>query len=184
MPGNKKTEKFDPFNDRLARDIRNGLARALLGSLTDCNLKDTAREAQKFLAMDLTPGQYDYINDRLTRYWEALTLIKEHGLAHRLDKALALWDLGLFFEVHDILEELWQEAAGPRRTALKGLIQAAAVYIHRAQGNGPAAAKMAAKAAAALAAHRAQLPESFPMGRLLAALDNLETKPPKLLGGH
>lgn len=184
MAGDQRQKRFDPFNDRRARDIRNGLSRALLGSLTDLNLKDTAREARKFLDMELGPGHYDYINERLTRYWEAFTLIKELEIADQLGKALALWDMGLFFEVHEILEEIRQEAAGPRREALQGLIRAAGVYIHLEQGNRPAAAKMAAKAAAALSVNRSFLPDSFPLDRLLAALKDLEQEPPKLLGGH
>jgi predicted metal-dependent hydrolase len=60
-----------------------------------------------------------------------------------LDDAAALFDAGLFFEVHEVLEPLWQDAGtgradaapGAAREPLQGLIQIAVGYQHGANGN-------------------------------------------------
>lgn len=50
-------------------------------------------------------------------------------------RATALWNEGLFFEVHEVLEAVWQRETGDRRQALQGLIQIAVAYHHLAHGN-------------------------------------------------
>jgi uncharacterized protein len=57
------------------------------------------------------------------------------GLGRTLDHAAALFDAGLFFEVHELLEPTWTAAAGAEREALQGLIQVAVGYHHLANGN-------------------------------------------------
>jgi hypothetical protein len=50
-------------------------------------------------------------------------------------RAAALWDARLFFEVHEVLEAVWQRATGDTRQALQGLIQIAVAFYHLAAGN-------------------------------------------------
>jgi predicted metal-dependent hydrolase len=50
-------------------------------------------------------------------------------------RAAALWDARLFFEVHEVLEAVWQRASGETRQALQGLIQIAVAFYHLAAGN-------------------------------------------------
>ena len=57
------------------------------------------------------------------------------GLAPLLDRAAALANQGLFFEVHELLEPGWFRAAEPERTALQGLIQVAVGFHHLENGN-------------------------------------------------
>jgi DUF309 family protein family protein len=52
-----------------------------------------------------------------------------------LDRAAALANHGLFFEVHELLEPVWFRAADPTRTALQGLIQIAVGFHHLENGN-------------------------------------------------
>jgi predicted metal-dependent hydrolase len=56
-------------------------------------------------------------------------------LGQALDDAAALFDAGLGFEVHELLEPHWLAAAGGAREALQGLIQVAVGWQHRANGN-------------------------------------------------
>lgn len=56
-------------------------------------------------------------------------------LAQALDDAAALFDAGLHFEVHELLESHWATAEGNEREALQGLIQAAVAFQHLANGN-------------------------------------------------
>ena len=50
-------------------------------------------------------------------------------------QAAALWEQELFFEVHEVLEAVWQREGGDRRQALQGLIQVAVAFHHLAHGN-------------------------------------------------
>ena len=49
--------------------------------------------------------------------------------------ASALFDAGLFFEVHELLEGWWRSAAEDLKTFLQGLIQVAVGLHHQANGN-------------------------------------------------
>ena len=57
------------------------------------------------------------------------------GMAPLLDRAAALANHGLFFEVHELLEPVWFRATEPVRTALQGLIQIAVAFHHLENGN-------------------------------------------------
>jgi predicted metal-dependent hydrolase len=52
-----------------------------------------------------------------------------------LEKGLAQFDAGHFFECHDTLEEVWQGLRGPARDFFQGLIQAAVGFYHLGNGN-------------------------------------------------
>ena len=52
-----------------------------------------------------------------------------------LERAAVLFDAGLGFEAHEVLEPVWAAATGPEREALQGLIQVAVAFQHRANGN-------------------------------------------------
>ena len=53
----------------------------------------------------------------------------------RLQAAGLLFDAGLHFEVHEVLEPHWAAAQGDARETLQGLIQIAVGYQHLANGN-------------------------------------------------
>jgi hypothetical protein len=57
------------------------------------------------------------------------------SLAETLDAAGALFDAGLYFEVHELLEPCWFRALGREREALQGLIQIAVGFQHLVNGN-------------------------------------------------
>ena len=59
----------------------------------------------------------------------------EASFTEVLDAAGRLFDAGLAFEVHELLEPYWARAAGERREVLQGLIQIAVGYQHLANGN-------------------------------------------------
>jgi hypothetical protein len=56
-------------------------------------------------------------------------------LAMALAEAATLFDAGLFFEAHEVLEPLWMRAEGADREALQGLIQVAVGFQHLANRN-------------------------------------------------
>jgi len=56
-----------------------------------------------------------------------------------LAAAAVLFDAGLYFEVHELLEPTWMRAGGGEREVLQGLIQIAVGFQHLANGNRPGA---------------------------------------------
>jgi len=73
-------------------------------------------------------------------------------------RAAALWDARLFFEVHEVLEAVWQRASGDTRQALQGLIQIAVAFYHLAGGNLRGARQLMTDGRSRLAATAAALP--------------------------
>jgi hypothetical protein len=67
-----------------------------------------------------------------------------------LAAAARLFDAGLFFEVHEVLEPHWASARPPERDALQGLIQVAVGWQHLANGNVAGARALLAEGAARL----------------------------------
>jgi hypothetical protein len=68
--------------------------------------------------------------------------------AEALAVAARLFDAGLHFEVHEVLEPWWARASGEEREALQGLVQIAVGYQHLANGNLAGARALLAEGAA------------------------------------
>ena len=77
--------------------------------------------------------------ERSRRAWQAVRHRPLDSVASSLPMALSaaarLFDSGLYFEVHELLEPHWVRAAGSEREALQGLIQVAVGFEHLANGN-------------------------------------------------
>lgn len=52
-----------------------------------------------------------------------------------IEKYIALFNRGAFFEAHEVLEEIWKRTEGADRNVLQGLIQIAAAMVHFQRGN-------------------------------------------------
>lgn len=172
--------RFEPFQDRLSRDIRNELSAALPLALAQHDLAPVRSVAARYLQQGLAAPYVAYIEARLAGYAEALAIIGRTKVEDALNQALVLWDLGLFFEVHEILEQAWHGAQGADKEILQALIRAAGFYIKGEYGYFEAGAKMAARAVAALEKNRQGCP-GFDLDRLLESLRKLDPVPPKLL---
>lgn len=173
------TLNFDPFNDRLARDLRNELSEALVGDLDLLRLERSPQVAVAFRKRPLQEVHRHYLEQRLTAYERVLEIISERGLVEPFHRALVLWDEGMFFEVHEILEPPWYQApAGPDKSALQGMIRAAGVYIFLEAGRRDSAASMAAKAISGLDHwQQSSLPPFPDLHRLKAGLTALKPAP-------
>ncbi|MBI5557430.1 MAG: DUF309 domain-containing protein [Deltaproteobacteria bacterium] len=176
----KNGRRFDPDNDRLARDIRNTLARALMTTLERMEIDPVIDLATNYLDRPLASAYHAYVRERVDRYRLAVSLMAENNVADPFAQALILWNYGLFFEVHERLEGIWKKAAGRRRQALQALIRAAGTYVLLANGRYPAAASMAAKAKTGLENYADTLVELTDIRELSKSLQNLDLPPPKL----
>jgi len=170
---------FDPFRDRLARDIRNSMSKSFLHSLAERDISHFQECVAKYLQQHLETAYEAYLTKRLEKYEKAFSAIAGFESREVLQQAAILWDLELFYEMHELLEPLWKEAEGGRRRALQGLIRAAGMKIHAENNNFKAASSMGAKALADLLTYGNEL-ESF--DRLEAVLAELEQASPSAEG--
>ena len=152
-------ERFDPFSIRLARDIRNTLSKDFLLSLQHHDPVVFQKNADDLLRQKLAPQYQNYIKDRLDRYDKALRIITKKNISEVVEQSEVLWNLQLYFEMHEILEDIWIKSDGARRKALQGLIRAAGMKIHADQGRLKAAKSMAEKSLTDLIEYRSALPE-------------------------
>lgn len=174
------TATFEPFQDRLSRDIRNALSAAFVESVAALDLQPVHRAAAQYLDQAIGERYREYIGERLLRYEKAMTELRR-GPAAVLRQAAVLWDLHLFFEAHELLEQAWLVAMGEEKLVLQAMIRAAGVYIKLEYGYREAAAKMAARALPVLAAHRETFSPFFDPKPLFLALTKPSLPPPKLL---
>ncbi|MGD8344105.1 MAG: DUF309 domain-containing protein [Desulfobacterales bacterium] len=174
------SEKFDPFTDRTARDIRNTLSEAFVAALGTKNPDVYLNTARQWLKQNLSSLHAAYIDDRLLRYEQVFNVSAADDITDPLQQALIIWNHGLFFEFHDHLEAIWKSASGDKRQALKGLIKAAGVYIHLEQDHQQAAQSLASKAYALLKQYRHCLAFMANSERLLNKLKTIDPDPPQL----
>jgi hypothetical protein len=123
--------------------LRNRLAETILSALGD----PTARRELQHVAMrddidwvrDAQPEHAALVRARARRASEALATCPPFAPDPSLEQALVgaavLFDAGLHFEVHELLEPHWVRAQGAERQALQGLIQIAVGFQHLANGN-------------------------------------------------
>lgn len=133
------TKTFDPFNDRTSRDIRNALSAALVSQLASKGLLMVKDSARQWLSKTNDGAYHAYIRRCLVIYDNVIRTVQSNRITDPGLQAVVLWNAQLFFEVHELLETVWHGTEGNERRALKGLIQAAGVFVHR-QCNPPKAA--------------------------------------------
>ncbi len=173
------TSEFNPFTDRLSRDIRNQLSVSLPEAINSGSLAPVQNVADHFLANPLPLAHQNYLKNRLQKYAEAMKQISEDKDDHMI-VAVILWDLKLFFEVHEILEPEWIKAQGDKKLLLQALIRAAGVYINLELGYRERAAKIGRKAIPVLIRFQQDLQNHLDAEKLISALQDLNPDPPQI----
>jgi hypothetical protein len=148
---------FNPFTSRRARDIRNSLSKMFISALSQMDATPVRAYADQLLTEESAQENREFIHDRIQRYGKAIAHIRRLGLKDTIDQMVCLWNQGLFFEVHELLEEFWKISSGAKRRALQGMIKAASVYVHLEYGHQSAADKLAASSVDLLSQHRDQI---------------------------
>lgn len=182
---------FNPFEDRLSRDIRNNLSEGLAEAVETGSTEKLVQTVAYYRQQHLADYYHAYLEDRYARYTQALEKIQGndisdiiHGPIHDpIQQGVILWNLGLFFEVHEVLEHAWYSAEGDMKVTLQALIRAAGVYIKQEYGFNDAAERIAAKAIPVLRENGNILDNYFETEKLISALKNPTDAPP-LLAQH
>jgi Domain of unknown function (DUF309) len=120
--------------------LRNRVAEAILAAFHDAAARRALEElaaASRVPPSWLAPGEQHYaatLQERARRGVQALAARPSRAGTTELDAALdvaaALFDAGLYFETHEVLEAHWRTATGDIRDILQGLIQIAVGYQH------------------------------------------------------
>jgi hypothetical protein len=171
---------FAPFENRLCRDIRNDLAKSFLTAIQERSMKPVDRTLLALRQKELAPFHVAYIDNRLTRYQTILTHV-ESIPTDIFTTAVLIWDQALFFECHEWLEPFWIQATGRQKKLIQALIRSAGTYALLEAGRNSGAKKTAEKALAFLRANTAIIPGLFTSARLIAALESLDSPPPKFM---
>lgn len=172
---------FDPFRDRVSRDIRNTLSEAFVAAWSG-NGEDYTEVAAALRKRYQHPVYRTYIDQRMADYRAALEDRRELAAPGLLDEMVVLWNRQLFFEVHELLEGHWHVARGARREVLQALIQTAAVFVHRQAGREAAAEQLGRRVSLRLEALRPHLGTIANLDELSRALATPASRPPSLRG--
>ncbi|SDO40833.1 DUF309 domain-containing protein [Desulforhopalus singaporensis] len=170
---------FNPFEDRLSRDIRNDLSEGLVKAVETGDTEIVKKTVAFYQEQSLADCYTGYINTRHGLYLQALEKISGRE-SDPIAAAVILWNLQLFFEVHEILEHAWYDAQGQLKETLQALIRAAGVYIKREYGFNDSAQRIAAKAIPVLQANTVILEKYFDPVPLINILGKQSASPPVL----
>ncbi len=171
---------FDPFKDRTSRDIRNSLSTAFVNELTGISGLGIETVANDWLEKVDGPAYHNYIRSRMAAYRRVIRQSSAIGCADPRGFSPLLWNAGLFFELHELLEIVWKETRGMERTAIKGFIQAAGVCVHSLRGNWRAARGLALRARKNISGGRQFLDFVPGLDLVIRYLEDPRKPPPKL----
>jgi len=80
-----------------------------------------------------------YLRRHSSRLLDALERLQKlpasRSVLVELNRGVALFNAGLFFECHEHLEGLWRATTGPEKNLYHGLVQVAAAFYHYEKGN-------------------------------------------------
>ena len=80
----------------------------------------------------------EYLRRQTSRLLDALRLVRTlgpQGDEAELRRGVALFNAGLYFECHELLEGVWRATPGPERAFYHGIVQAAAAFYHYEKHN-------------------------------------------------
>lgn len=124
-----------------AGDLERGLAR-----LCPTYLERHQAGAEEAVSLRSSIGPYAVlVHARASAYAEALLrasalpALPEEPVLRGITTAALLFNAGLYFEVHEVLEVIWRAAAGDVKTFSQGLLQIA-VGLHHAHAGNPRSA--------------------------------------------
>jgi hypothetical protein len=100
----------------------------------------------------------------------SLRVCQAPGLSGVIARGAVLFNAGLFYEVHEMLEGAWRTAAGDEKTFLQGMVQIAVALYHHGQGNHRGARSLLRAGYDKVDAARAAAPPVIDLDGLLAAL--------------
>jgi hypothetical protein len=97
-----------------------------------------------------------YLRQQTSRLLDALQFVKTFasaGMVTDLHRGVALFNAGLFFECHELLESVWKATTGPDKAFYHGIVQVAAAFYHYEKHNRHGAVTLMTKGLGKLAGY-------------------------------
>jgi hypothetical protein len=88
-----------------------------------------------------------------------------------LERGVALFDAGAYFEAHEAWEEGWRDARGAERALLQGLVQAAAAFHRLSRGSRQGAVTLLGRSVSNLHAGAGAFAAALDVPAVLEALE-------------
>ncbi len=174
--------KFDPFENRLSRDIRNTLGHCFVKAIQAKDQSLFHTESRQYQSGENQAHIKEYINNRTTLLKKMFDQITACNLKPHDDYFLiarSLWNVELFFEFHEWLEIKWTAAQGKNKKAFQAMILAAIVYEHLTYGRKISAEKVALKAIGLFNQYKNLIPKPFDADLFITKLTVLDPVTPK-----
>ncbi len=173
--------RFDPFENRLCRDIRNNLGHAFVLAIQTKDRKAFKVPADQYQEKTRHAPVHEYIRHREACLRIILEKIGTVSISPEdtISISILLWNLGLFFEFHEWMEIKWKTASGRSKKALQGLILLAVTYEQLLYERKQPAKKAAVKSLVLLDEYRDALPNAFDADLLIQKLSGPDQVPPK-----
>ncbi|GAB6146929.1 DUF309 domain-containing protein [Desulfocicer niacini] len=173
--------KFDPFENRLCRDVRNHLGHCLIQGITNKEITPFDNGARAYLSNETQDHIKAYISHRRQGLKKVLARMEmlRAGSRDYWCIAMILWNLELFFEFHEWLEQKWLTASGDHKKAIQALILSAVVYEQLTYGRTGPAKKTALKAVSLLNQYAHLIANQLDTNLLIPPLRILDPVAPK-----
>ena len=172
---------FDPFENRLCRDIRNSLGHAFVLAIQTKDMDSFKKVADQYQPDTRPEPVRDYIRHREACLKIIYEKINTFPISPKDEVSISilLWNLELFFEFHEWVEIKWNSAFGRNKKAFQVLILCAVTYEQLLYKRRRPAEKAAVKALLLLNEYRDALPEGFGADLLIQKLTGPDPVPPK-----
>lgn len=172
--------RFNPFENRKSRDVRNDLGHALKDSVLLRSMEPFESAESSILKdfpLKCEAAHIDkYIKNRKKKLCNVLDRLNSSDLPYDSfsNVCIVLWEEELYFEFHEWIEEKWLTKEGDERKALQALIQAAVVFEHLEYERIPQAQKVAKKAVTLFRQFRESFPKWVDTDEFVQKLEVLE----------
>ncbi len=174
---------FDPFESRRCRDIRNAIGHGFIKSLQRHSVAPFTSAVHNFESQKTSSEIKHYIHHRqacLEKISKQIkTMPQDHD--HFFEIASLIWNHGLFFEVHEWLEEKWILSKEDQKKSIQALILCAIAYEQLIYNKKGPSQKVASKAIMLLKKFRATIPNPFDPDILIEHLGDLRLNSPVLV---
>lgn len=173
MLGNDRMS-FDPFENRLARDIRNTIGAAFIHSVKKRATNPFLHAVQFFSSKPLTSDMEKFIGHRKKCLDSILEQLKDDSQATDFFQILLLlWGKKLYFEAHEWLEEAWMTRIGDEKKGFQALIQTAVALEHFEYNRVAPAKRLAQRAGKNLKTFSESIPGSLDAQLFINALNRI-----------
>ncbi len=173
--------KFNPFENRFCRDVRNSLGQAFIKAIEERDVNPFQAITDSYSAASLEAPVEAYIQYRIHCLKNILDHLRIYPAYHNHFFLIAalFWNFELFFEFHEWIEKKWKLAQGNTKKALQALILSAVVYEHLQYGRKTSAKKIASKACRLFQQYASDIPDFFDADMFIISLTQLSTPAPK-----